>query len=118
MKVMQIFDGDVNIGYQYWHTTGDSSCITVNTSFQCTWSDKQCHSLWTSDVSFVGQGYVARRCRINGHDQFVCAKDYEFSSPTEITRLGCAALCSDDSYPGPVPTADQNNLKSFISYGT
>ncbi|KAL8715458.1 MAG: hypothetical protein Q9220_000792 [cf. Caloplaca sp. 1 TL-2023] len=82
---------------------GQSTCTTASSTNTCSWNDMKCHALWTSNVELVNKGYIRRRCHDKGQDYTAWSKDWNVNSPEKTTRLGCAAMCTDTSYPGPVP---------------
>ncbi|KAI5777237.1 hypothetical protein EDC01DRAFT_410099 [Geopyxis carbonaria] len=83
---------------------GGSKCVTAQSENRCQWNDQGCHSVWTSDIVLVSDGYVRRRCnRKNDSDYTAWSKDITIRTPEESTRIGCAAKCDDQSYPGPIP---------------
>ncbi|KAI4188748.1 MAG: hypothetical protein L6R41_001938 [Letrouitia leprolyta] len=94
-----------SVAGQFNPSGGASTCNTATSSNTCSWNDMKCHALWTSDVELVNKGYVRRRCHDKGKDYTAWGKDWNVVSPEKTTRLGCAALCEDVSYPGPVPSA-------------
>ncbi|KAH6873654.1 hypothetical protein B0T10DRAFT_499733 [Thelonectria olida] len=105
-------------GYQAWIANGQSTCTTVDVTFQCQWNDGQCHSLWLSDVVVKYNGYIRRRCNFNDGkgDQTVWSWDTSVTTPTNLTRLGCAATCDMQSYPSPVPGFTDASPQNLIVY--
>lgn len=83
---------------------GSSDCATTTASNTCTWIDGKCHSLWVSDIVYQVDYYIRRRCNDNG-DYTAWSKDFSVATPATQTRLGCAAMCGDTSYPGAIPAA-------------
>ncbi|KAI1869239.1 uncharacterized protein JN550_005869 [Neoarthrinium moseri] len=83
---------------------GAETCLTSESQVGCNWDDKLCHTAWRSDLTLVHEGYIRRRCD-KGGDHTVWMHDYEARAPIKETRVGCAALCTDMSYPDPVPSA-------------
>jgi hypothetical protein len=88
-------------------TKGTVGCKTTSTTNTCTWNDKACHALWTSNVVMRHYNYVRRRCGSKGNDRTVWSYDFDIDDPQDDTRLGCAATCSMNDYPSPVPAAPQ-----------
>ncbi|KAL8815937.1 MAG: hypothetical protein Q9223_004984 [Gallowayella weberi] len=83
---------------------GQSTCTTASSVNTCSWDDKKCHAVWTSNVELVNRGYIRRRCNDQGRDYTAWSKDWNVNSPERTTRLGCGAMCADTVYPGPVPS--------------
>ncbi|KAF8244536.1 hypothetical protein K440DRAFT_663447 [Wilcoxina mikolae CBS 423.85] len=93
----------LSVGGAFNGSGGQTTCTIATTSDSCTWADQKCHAVWTSDVVLVSQGYVRRRCSSKNGDYTAWSKDVEFRTPEDQTRIGCAASCSDATYPGPLP---------------
>ncbi|KAH0562814.1 hypothetical protein GP486_002552 [Trichoglossum hirsutum] len=84
---------------------GGVKCSTADSTNTCTWNDKGCHAVWTSNVNLVNHGYVRRRCHDKGADYTAWSFDFDVKVPEDQTRIGCAASCSMTTYPDPVPPA-------------
>ncbi|KAI5799910.1 hypothetical protein EDC01DRAFT_648120 [Geopyxis carbonaria] len=82
---------------------GGSECVTASSENRCQWNDQMCHAIWTSDVVLVSRGYVRRRCDSKDGDYTAWSKDTEVRTPQNNTRIGCAAKCDDQNYPGAIP---------------
>ena len=124
-KFVAPFVGEVNAqvgaGYTMWSQTTHQTCTTMDVTFQCTWDDQKCHSVWLSDVVVRYNGYIRRRCNYGrgGGDETVWSMDTSLTTPTNITRLGCAATCDMDTYPSPEPgfkTVSPDDYHSLIVY--
>ncbi|KAG9233844.1 hypothetical protein BJ875DRAFT_543434 [Amylocarpus encephaloides] len=95
--------GSIKFGGSYVHLDAKQTCTTTSTSNTCGWSDDNCHAVWVSPVSNRVHGYVRRRCSSANGDYTAWSHDHSYDLPTTIMRLGCDALCSEESYPGSVP---------------
>lgn len=95
-------------GFNFQASGEQQWCTAAMSQNTCTWNDKGCHALWTSDVVMVSKGYVRRRCSGNNGDYTAWSHDYQISLPDSITRIGCAATCDATTYPGGVPLPPNN----------
>lgn len=100
--VKDVLGASASVGAEWTDSTCNSSGLTNS----CTWDDQECHALWASESQTLIKGYIRRRCNFHGDDAgdvTVWSTDYDIYVPTGNSVAGCAALCSDTSYPGSLP---------------
>lgn len=100
--VKDVLGASASVGAEWTDSTCNSSGLTNS----CTWDDQKCHALWASESQTLIKGYIRRRCNFHGDDAgdvTVWSTDYDIYVPTGNSVAGCAALCSDTSYPGSLP---------------
>ncbi|MCO5602774.1 hypothetical protein L7F22_056912 [Adiantum nelumboides] len=79
----------VTAGYEH------QDCHTGTDVNQCTWSDGQCHCIWTQQQMTYQHGYKRRRCSSNNGDYTAWMQDVVHDAPTSVTSYGCGSKCSD-----------------------
>lgn len=89
----------LSVGASTTVTVGSEQCKTLTTVSTCHWDDKGCHAVWTSNGVKVNHGYIRRRCNFGDGDKTVWSKDFDVREPAKEINIGCAASCSDTSYP-------------------
>ncbi|KAI5081312.1 hypothetical protein GOP47_0004495 [Adiantum capillus-veneris] len=79
----------VSLGYEH------QDCTTGTDVSQCTWSDGQCHCIWTQQQMTYQHGYKRRRCSSSNGDYTAWMQDVVHDAPTKTISYGCGSKCTD-----------------------
>jgi hypothetical protein len=91
----------ITLGVGVSISTDNQHCATASQTEACTWSDEQCHCVWTQQQVLKQVGYLRHRCNYAAKgqhgkgDHTWCMKDWEMTTPTTLTNYGCGSKCTD-----------------------
>jgi hypothetical protein len=76
------------------------NCNTASDTTYCTWTDGNCHVVWTQPQWVAQSGYERRRCSSDSGDYTAWMQDFERDSPTSQITYGCGSSCGDTNVCG------------------
>ncbi|KAH7139765.1 hypothetical protein B0J13DRAFT_638734 [Dactylonectria estremocensis] len=86
-----------SMGLSVTLTTEESRCETASDTTACTWTDGQCHTVWTQQQVLRQNGYRRQRCNWGNGDETQCMADWTQDTPTTFINYGCGSACSDSN---------------------
>ncbi|KAL8824707.1 MAG: hypothetical protein Q9170_008070, partial [Blastenia crenularia] len=66
----------------------NQQCYSASDTTACTWSDAQCHTIWTQQQMVKSLGYIHKRCNWGNGDETECMTNWEINTPTTSTLSG------------------------------